>query len=108
MLTTHNSTPRPSEQWAVVAASSRHPGGVGTIACDVSYRFVTDSVSTVSSGLRLVAAATARSGLSLAFDDTEDVAGNDATQPQRYIGPSPYGVWGAYGTPNNGESVPLP
>jgi hypothetical protein len=91
-----------AEDWCAPAASSYHPGGVGTIACDASYRFVTNNVDTSSSSTVRKSGITA-TGLALAFDDL--AAAPDANNPQWYIGPSPYGVWGAYGTPSSGDSA---
>ena len=88
-----------SEDWAVPAASSYHTGGVGAISCDASYRFVSNSISTTSFAVDGV------SGLALAFDELQGIKGTNADNPQWYIGPSPYGVWGAYGTPSAGDSV---
>jgi len=103
---------RPDERWTVAAASSYHPGGVGVVAADASYRFVTNSVDTsASTGFRLDASEAGRTGLGIAFEDSwflQSMGGDNITNPQRYVGPSPYGVWGSFGTPNSGESVPLP
>jgi len=79
---------RDAEQWAIPAASSSHPGGVGTLACDASYRFVSNSVNT--------------GDLSRAFDDV-----HPTDNPQHYTGPSIYGVWGAFGTPSSGDTASL-
>jgi hypothetical protein len=99
---------RPNPDWAAVAASSYHPGGANTVACDVSVRFVSNNVSTVNPGVTLragVTGVTSSSGLGLAFEDLE---GATAARPQDYSGQSPYGIWGAYGTVANGETLGLP
>jgi len=102
-------TRQPDTDWAAVAASSYHPGGANTVACDVSVRFVSNSVSTVNSGVTLragVTGVTSSSGLGLAYDD---LAGyTDPARPQDYKGPSPYGIWGAYGSIAGEESMGLP
>jgi hypothetical protein len=92
----------------IPAAGSYHTGGAGTIACDVSYRFVSSSVSTVNPSIQVRADSglTASAGLGLAFTDLQTLG--DANNPQNYIGPSPYGPWGAYGTPDGGENLGLP
>lgn len=62
-------------------ASSNHTGGVNTARVDGSVGFVTDSV---------------------------DTNGLPATQQGRHLqGISPYGTWGALGTPRGGESKTL-
>jgi prepilin-type N-terminal cleavage/methylation domain-containing protein len=58
-------------------ASSYHPGGVQAVVMDGSVRFISDSINTGNQALPPVAA-----------------------------GPSPYGVWGALGSMQGGESVP--
>jgi hypothetical protein len=89
------------ENWTAVAVSSHHPGGAGTIACDASYRFVTNSVNTTSENVARRAGVTAW-GLGLTFANL-DFPGSIG----RYSGPSPYGVWGAYGTPAHGDLASL-
>jgi hypothetical protein len=84
---------RNPEYWCIPAASSYHPGGVGTVACDASYRFISNSIST--------------GDLSAAIDDVPVVQSRHANDPQWYTGPSLYGVWGAYGTPAHGDSASL-
>ena len=95
-------TPNGEENWGVPAASSYHPGGVGTVACDASYRFVTNSVDTSQLNGVVRRSGVTATGLSLAFDD---LVAAPVDNPQHYTGPSPYGLWGAYSTPGNGESV---
>jgi prepilin-type N-terminal cleavage/methylation domain-containing protein/prepilin-type processing-associated H-X9-DG protein len=60
----------------VLSAASYHPGGVMAVFCDGSVRFVNDNINT----------------------------GNLALAPVP-TGPSPYGVWGAMGSTNGGESI---
>ena len=96
-------------QGTAMAASSFHTGGVGVIACDASYRFVSNSIDTSQSNgvYRSPEAETAgRSGLALSINDVL-MPGENQDRPQDYTGPSPYGVWGAYGTATGGESVSL-
>ena len=94
--------PNGEENWAVVPASSYHPGGVNVVAVDGSGRFISNSIDT--SGLNGVQrrSGVTVTGLSLSFCDLVAAPVND---PQHYTGPSPYGVWGAFGTPSHGESV---
>jgi len=67
-----------SDGWSIYSASSYHTGGVNVALFDGAVRFVTD---TVDAGI--------------------------ATSAQDLVGPSPYGVWGAYGSINGGESRAL-
>ena len=62
-------------------ARSSHAGGVNASMLDGSVRFITNSVDT---------------------GDGEADGGLDV--PPRLSGRSPYGVWGALGTANGGES----
>ena len=57
-------------------ASSYHPGGVNVAMADGSVAFISDSIET-----------------------------GDPTRSPVRAGPSPYGVWGALGTINGGESI---
>ena len=82
-------------------ASSYHPGGAGTVACDASYRFVTESVNTTNANIVV----DGRRGLDLAFGEIMEHNGQSGNRPQDYSGPSPYGVWGAYGTAQNGDAA---
>ena len=66
--------------WGVISANSRHSGGVNVAMLDGSVRFVSETV--------------------------------DAGNPSQWVEPgvttkSPYGVWGAMGTPACGETVSL-
>jgi hypothetical protein len=68
--------------WGFYSASSFHPGGVNCGLTDGAVRFVTDTVDT--------------NGLP------------DSDQGRNLQGESPFGVWGAVGTPAGGESKTLP
>jgi len=92
------------EVWCIVPASSYHPGGAATVACDASYRFVPDSVDT-SSGPPPRKSGITATGLSLRYIDLEGV--NSEDNIRGYSGTSPWGVWGAYGSKAGGESVSL-
>ena len=92
------------EVWTIVPPSSYHPGGVGTVAGDGSYRYVSDSVDTSSSPPPRKSGITA-TGLSLAYGEIQGVDNDDDVRG--YTGPSPWGVWGAYGSKAGGESTSL-
>jgi hypothetical protein len=79
------------ENWCIAPPSSYHPGGVGAINVDASYRFISNGIDT--------------GDLNMAFDDLDVVKRNHPADPQWYTGPSIYGVWGAYGTPNANDHV---
>jgi len=68
--------------WGVFSAASNHTGGVQCLRMDGSVTFVSDTINCGS-----------------AFG---------AAHAQRTSGESLYGIWGAAGTPNGGESVVLP
>jgi prepilin-type N-terminal cleavage/methylation domain-containing protein/prepilin-type processing-associated H-X9-DG protein len=65
--------------WGVFAATSNHNGGVNGVYVDGSVHFISNAVN----------------------------AGSPSS-PQRTSGHSPYGVWGALGTPNGGEALQMP
>ncbi|MCS7239578.1 MAG: DUF1559 domain-containing protein [Thermoguttaceae bacterium] len=67
------------ERNAVIPPSSNHPGGVNVALADGSVRFVSETID----------------------------AGNPTATEVR-SGPSPYGVWGALGSKEGGESVSPP
>ncbi|HPZ84614.1 MAG TPA: DUF1559 domain-containing protein, partial [Thermogutta sp.] len=67
------------ERNAVITASSNHPGGVNVAMADASVRFVSETID----------------------------AGNPAL-PEVQVGLSPYGIWGALGSKDGGESVAAP
>jgi hypothetical protein len=81
---------------AVVSASSAHPGGVQVALVDASVRFVSDSVD-YNSGHPMFSS---EAGLSHNFN--QPAPGGAFTEIQ-----SPFGVWGAMGSVNGGESVSL-
>jgi prepilin-type processing-associated H-X9-DG protein len=71
--------PQVGMAWGVFSATSYHTGGVNGVYVDGSVHFISNAVD----------------------------AGN-ASSPQVSSGPSPYGVWGALGTPSEGEAVQAP
>jgi hypothetical protein len=73
---TNNNNGNSDSDVAVLTASSYHPGGVHCLLTDGAVRFVTNSIDTGNLGV-----ATSRGAA------------------------SPYGVWGALGTRNGGESI---
>jgi prepilin-type processing-associated H-X9-DG protein len=80
------------EDWALMTASSRHPGGVNVVFVDASTHFISDSVDAGDP-----TAAERNSPLLV-----------DPNRPQDYNGPSFRGVWGALGSSRSGESVQKP
>jgi prepilin-type processing-associated H-X9-DG protein len=64
--------------WALYTATSYHTGGVNAGLLDGSVRFISNTINT-----------------------------GTLTNPQQLSGSSPYGVWGAYGTVDGGESQTL-
>lgn len=64
-----------ANDWAVLPPVSNHPGGVNVGMLDGSVRFVTDSINCGNANAHAVSS-----------------------------GPSPFGVWGAMGTPGGGET----
>jgi prepilin-type processing-associated H-X9-DG protein len=67
------------DTWGVFSASSFHPGGVNGLMGDGSVHFITNSINT-----------------------------GNLNSPEVTSGPSPYGVWGAMGSINGGETVVMP
>jgi len=67
------------DSWGVFSASSYHPGGVNVLMGDASVRFISETIST-----------------------------GTLTSAEVTTGVSPYGVWGALGSRNGGESVAAP
>jgi len=67
------------ERLTIATAASYHPGGASTVASDASFRFVSDNVNT--------------GDLNTSFQDLMP-----GDRMGFYTGPTPYGVWGAYGT----------
>jgi prepilin-type N-terminal cleavage/methylation domain-containing protein/prepilin-type processing-associated H-X9-DG protein len=72
----YDANPNADSQGGVLNPASYHPGGVMGLMADGSVRFVNETINTGNLATRFVAA-----------------------------GPSPYGVWGAMGSINGGESA---
>jgi prepilin-type N-terminal cleavage/methylation domain-containing protein len=67
--------------WGVYSATSQHPGGVNVGMTDGSTHFISDTIN----------------------------CGNiRAKMPSNSAAKSPYGVWGALGTPKSGETAQIP
>jgi len=79
-----------SEVWSMVSPSSNHTGGVNVSFGDGSVHFVSDTISC------------GRLDLKLGEDQ-----GYTGGQTRYFGGPSTYGVWGALGSREGGESVSL-
>jgi prepilin-type N-terminal cleavage/methylation domain-containing protein/prepilin-type processing-associated H-X9-DG protein len=78
------------ESWALITASSHHPGGCNAVFLDGSVHFISE---TVDSG------------------DPNMIPGNlpnPPARPQDYTGPSLYGIWGSLGSAAGGEAVQIP
>ncbi len=67
------------DTWGLISASSYHPGGVNVLMGDSSVRFIGNTIDT-----------------------------GDLTHAEVSSGRSPYGVWGALGTKDSGETFTLP
>jgi len=75
----HNSLPQHAMSWGVFSPTSNHTGGVNVVFLDGSVHFITNSIDAGSP--------------------------NNA---QKVAGTSPYGVWGALGTPAGAENTSRP
>ena len=71
------------EDWGVYPPASRHTGGVNVTMLDGSVQFISNTINTDSTGRGLY-------------------------HPAVQSGASPYGVWGALGSPSGGEARGLP
>lgn len=79
------------ESWAIVTASSFHPGGCNVVFGDGSVHFMSETIDAGDP--------------TLTVQDMPEWAGGS---PQDYTGASPYGVWGALGTSRSGEVASIP
>ncbi|MGL4595115.1 MAG: DUF1559 domain-containing protein, partial [Thermoguttaceae bacterium] len=70
---------------SIMSSSSYHVGGVNVTLCDGSVRFINETINSLSSGLTWTTA--------------KDPEGN------KTLGPSPFGIWGALGSKDGGESA---
>jgi prepilin-type N-terminal cleavage/methylation domain-containing protein/prepilin-type processing-associated H-X9-DG protein len=77
------------ESWALVTATSHHPGGVNVAFVDGSTQFVNDSIDAGDPNLTVA-------------DSPTPPPGN---RPQDFAGESMWGVWGALGSSRGGESI---
>ena len=75
------------DEGAYITVSSNHSGGVNAGLMDGSVRFVSDSISSRTTGI----------------DEPAPHTGGGYS----FSGPSPYGVWGALGSVDGGDSVSL-
>lgn len=85
-----------AEDWALVTASSRHPGGANVLFLDGAVRFISE---TIDAGDPTRTATAPPSGFPPLVNPD---------RPQDYSGPSLYGVWGALGSAYGNESVQVP
>ncbi|MDR1958089.1 MAG: DUF1559 domain-containing protein [Planctomycetaceae bacterium] len=74
----------------IMTVSSNHTGGVNVTLCDGSVRFVSEAVDSGTITQRL------------GYPDS------DPEYPERWSGASTFGVWGAAGSSQGGETVSLP
>ena len=80
------------ESWAMLTASSYHPGGVNVAFTDGSVHFI---METIDAGDPTVGEASLPNLV-------------DPSRPQDYTGPTLRGVWGALGSSHSGETVKIP
>ncbi|MDR1959234.1 MAG: DUF1559 domain-containing protein [Planctomycetaceae bacterium] len=80
------------DSWGVWTAQSYHTGGVNVGLGDGSVRFISDTIDNAN----------------LRFANGTPVPNNGGTGGMDAIGESPFGVWGALGTANGGESASIP
>jgi len=81
-----------AENYALITASSFHPGGVNVAFCDGTVHFITDSID---------------AGDPNAAERNSPLLANPS-RPQDYAGPSLRGVWGSLGSSFGGEAVNIP
>jgi len=80
-----------NEDGPIITASSYHTGGVNVARVDGSVTFVSETINTAN------------------LDKTpKDAPWSFAGEAHHWKGPSIWGVWGALGTRNGGESVAFP
>lgn len=84
------------ENWCIVTASSRHPGGVNVLFLDGAVKFISETIDAGDPTRTATAPPTGFPPLV------------DPNRPQDYTGPSLYGVWGALGSAYGKESVQVP
>jgi len=84
------------EDWCIVTASSRHPGGANVLFLDGAVKFISE---TIDAGDPTRTATAPPAGFPPLVD---------TNRPQDYSGPSLYGVWGALGSAYGKESVAVP
>jgi prepilin-type N-terminal cleavage/methylation domain-containing protein/prepilin-type processing-associated H-X9-DG protein len=77
------------ESWALVSASSYHPGGANVVMVDGSVRFISETIDAGNPTLTMA-------------NMPGFLAGG---KPETYLGPSPYGVWGAMGTSRSNDAA---
>ncbi|MDR0703578.1 MAG: DUF1559 domain-containing protein [Planctomycetaceae bacterium] len=79
---------RAHQNGGILSANSYHRGGVNVLLGDGSVRFISDNINYISAGT-----------------DMSTVKPGD---PAVMAGASPFGVWGALGSINGGESAGIP
>ena len=90
-----------AEAGPIVAASSYHTGGVNVAMGDGSVQFISETISTVTSGFA-AADRVCKTGF------WYDAPIGTETPSANYSGPSPFGIWGALASRNGGESAAIP